>query len=115
MLLPFATSPLGTQVPLLTYINTTSIATHNARCNSYKVPLTCEGAKEGRDAFAKELYAKLFLWLVGKINVATSNNVMSSSECGIIGLLDIFGFESFTVNRFEQLCINWCNEKVRSC
>ncbi|GMH94986.1 hypothetical protein TL16_g13051 [Triparma laevis f. inornata] len=85
--------------------------TMTARNDTYKVLLNPQAAKEGVDAFAKELYAKQFLWLVSKINEATSATV--SERCGVIGLLDIFGFESFKVNRFEQLCINWCNEKLQ--
>ena len=94
--------------------------TVTARNDSYEVPLTPESAREGRDAFAKELYAKQFLWLVSKINTATSSSHASSSnnnnnnkDMGVIGLLDIFGFESFKINRFEQVCINWCNEKLQ--
>jgi len=74
-------------------------------------------AKESADAFAKEIYAKTFLWLVRSINDATcaENNYPggTSINYGLIGLLDIFGFESFPVNGFEQLCINYCNEKLQ--
>ncbi|KAG7365309.1 myosin G [Nitzschia inconspicua] len=101
-----------------------------ARGEIFAVPLTPEKAKESADAFAKEIYAKTFLWLVRTINDATcaekNYHSMTSSpktttrqslspptEYGIIGLLDIFGFETFEVNRFEQLCINYCNEKLQ--
>lgn len=97
-----------------------------ARGEVFAVPLTPEKAKESADAFAKEIYAKTFLWLVRTINDATcaernyrrSDSPRSASgpapaSYGIIGLLDIFGFESFEVNRFEQLCINYCNEKLQ--
>jgi len=83
---------------------------------TYKVPLTVETAKESCDAFAKEVYGKLFLWLVDGINEATkaeNNYTGGNGTYGIIGLLDIFGFESFVVNRFEQLCINYANEKLQ--
>jgi len=83
---------------------------------SYKVPLTAETAKDSCDAFAKEVYAKLFMWLVEGINVATmaeNNYKGGDGTFGIVGLLDIFGFESFVVNRFEQLCINYANEKLQ--
>jgi len=82
-----------------------------------QVPLSPAAAKEGADAFAKELYQRLFLFLVSCINTATAAPPLPSSHpsqtYSVIGLLDIFGFESFETNRFEQLCINWCNEKLQ--
>lgn len=95
-----------------------------ARGEVFAVPLTPVKAKESADAFAKEIYAKTFLWLVRTINdatcaeknyklVDTKTKTPSSTNFGIIGLLDIFGFETFEVNRFEQLCINYCNEKLQ--
>jgi len=89
---------------------------------TYIVPLNARDAKDSCDAFAKEIYHQVFDWLVRKINVATSAESNYKSpigdgevprEFGIIGLLDIFGFESFQVNRFEQLCINYTNEKLQ--
>jgi myosin V len=91
--------------------------TMKTRNETYKVPLNTESAKNSCDAFAKEVYGKLFLWLVEGINEATraENNYTKQNvgEFGIIGLLDIFGFESFVINRFEQLCINYANEKLQ--
>jgi len=91
--------------------------TMKTRGEEYKVPLKTSLAKEGCDAFAKEIYARTFLWLVREVNSATSAEENyeggGQSDFGIIGLLDIFGFESFPVNGFEQLCINYCNEKLQ--
>lgn len=91
--------------------------TMKTRTESYKVPLKPEAAKEAADSFAKEVYGKLFLWVVNEINCATraEDNYKDGSmtDFGIIGLLDIFGFESFPTNRFEQLCINYANEKLQ--
>lgn len=90
--------------------------TMKTRNETYKVPLNAVSAKNGCDAFAKEVYGKLFLWLVEGINEATKAENNYSKDCpeyGIIGLLDIFGFESFVINRFEQLCINYANEKLQ--
>lgn len=91
--------------------------TMKTRTETYKVPLNEEAAKDACDAFAKEVYGKIFLWLVREINKATcaEDNYKDGTmtEFGIIGLLDIFGFESFVVNRFEQLCINYANEKLQ--
>jgi len=92
--------------------------TMKTRNETYKVPLNADVSKESADAFAKEIYARSFLWLVRAINDATcaEKNYKggSKSDFGIIGLLDIFGFESFVRNRFEQLCINYCNEKLQA-
>lgn len=78
---------------------------------THKVPLNAEAAQEACDALAKEVYQKAFLWLVSTINKATCTD--ETKEFGTIGLLDIFGFESFDTNRFEQLCINYANEKLQ--
>jgi myosin V len=91
--------------------------TMKTRTEEYKVPLKPDVAKDACDALAKEIYGNIFLWLVKEINAATcaednyKNGTVSSF--GTIGLLDIFGFESFAVNRFEQLCINYANEKLQ--
>lgn len=94
-----------------------TIRTIFARNEEFKVPQNDKAAKEVCDAFAKEIYAKTFLWLVRTINDATSAEMnytgKKKSGFGLIGLLDIFGFESFEINRFEQLCINYANEKLQ--
>jgi myosin V len=90
--------------------------TMKTKTEEYKVPLNQDAAKDACDAFAKEVYGKVFLWLVKEINAATcaeDNYKGPATEFGIVGLLDIFGFESFVVNRFEQLCINYANEKLQ--
>ena len=91
--------------------------TMKTRTETYKVPLKADAAKEAADALAKEIYGKVFLWVVDQVNAATdaTKNYKdgSMSKFGIIGMLDIFGFESFQVNRFEQLCINYANEKLQ--
>ena len=88
-----------------------------ARGEVFKVPLKPDGAKDVADAFAKEIYSKVFLWLVREVNQATCAEINfkggKTSGFSTIGLLDIFGFESFPVNGFEQLCINYANEKLQ--
>jgi myosin-5 len=86
-----------------------------------RVPLRKKVAKDFLDALAKQVYASLFLWLVQSINEATCATKQENSmpdisveNLGIIGLLDIFGFESFQTNGFEQLCINFANEMLQS-
>lgn len=97
--------------------NALTIRTIIARNEEFKVPLNSTAAKESCDAYAKEIYAKTFLWLVRTVNNATCAEMNyeggRSSGFGLIGLLDIFGFESFEINRFEQLCINYANEKLQ--
>ncbi|ETO69494.1 hypothetical protein F444_13936 [Phytophthora nicotianae P1976] len=77
----------------------------------YLVPLTVEQAKAGRDALAKAIYASIFDWLVAGINA--SLGAAARLTANTIGVLDIFGFESFEHNSFEQLCINYANEKLQ--
>ncbi|CAL1399770.1 unnamed protein product [Linum trigynum] len=69
-----------------------------------------ENAVSSRDALAKTLYSRLFDWIVEKINVSIGQDPDSKS---IIGVLDIYGFESFKCNSFEQFCINFTNEKLQ--
>ncbi|XP_068188523.1 unconventional myosin-Ig [Antennarius striatus] len=70
----------------------------------------------GRDAFVKALYERLFSWIVGRINnvieVKNYNPVLHGKNT-VIGVLDIYGFEIFDNNSFEQFCINYCNEKLQ--
>ncbi|XP_042508452.1 myosin-17-like isoform X2 [Macadamia integrifolia] len=63
-----------------------------------------------RDGLAKTIYSRLFDWLVEKINISIGQDPNSKS---IIGVLDIYGFESFKCNSFEQFCINFTNEKLQ--
>ncbi|XP_058085252.1 myosin-17-like isoform X2 [Magnolia sinica] len=63
-----------------------------------------------RDGLAKTIYSRLFDWLVDKINVSIGQDPNSKS---LIGVLDIYGFESFKCNSFEQFCINFTNEKLQ--
>lgn len=78
------------------------------------VPLSEEAAKDSVDSLAKQIYNRIFLWLVRRINDATTAVTgEGDDQFGIIGLLDIFGFESFPVNSFEQLCINYANEQLQ--
>ncbi|XP_072980214.1 myosin-17-like isoform X3 [Typha angustifolia] len=63
-----------------------------------------------RDGLAKTIYSRLFDWLVQKINMTIGQDPNSKQ---LIGVLDIYGFESFKTNSFEQLCINFTNEKLQ--
>ncbi|XP_056169837.1 myosin-6-like isoform X6 [Syzygium oleosum] len=69
-----------------------------------------EAAAVNRDALAKIVYSRLFDWLVNKINSSIGQDPDSKF---LIGVLDIYGFESFKTNSFEQFCINLTNEKLQ--
>ncbi|XP_028933147.1 unconventional myosin-Ig [Ornithorhynchus anatinus] len=69
-----------------------------------------------RDACAKAVYERLFGWIVGRINKvmeAQGRDPRRDGKDTVIGVLDIYGFEVFPDNSFEQLCINYCNEKLQ--
>ncbi|XP_037613567.1 unconventional myosin-Va isoform X6 [Sebastes umbrosus] len=67
-------------------------------------------ATNARDALSKHIYAKLFNWIVEHVNKALITNFKQHS---FIGVLDIYGFETFEINSFEQFCINYANEKLQ--
>ncbi|XP_057345679.1 unconventional myosin-If isoform X1 [Manis pentadactyla] len=79
------------------------------RTESIDVTLNVEQAAYTRDALAKGLYARLFDFLVEAINRA----MQKPQEDYSIGVLDIYGFEIFQKNGFEQFCINFVNEKLQ--
>ncbi|KAM0898475.1 hypothetical protein ACQ4PT_021917 [Festuca glaucescens] len=73
--------------------------------------LTLTQATDTRDALAKALYASLFEWLVEQINKSLSVGKRRTGRS--ISILDIYGFESFDKNSFEQFCINYANERLQ--
>uniref|UniRef100_A0A4W6FGP9 Unconventional myosin-Va n=1 Tax=Lates calcarifer TaxID=8187 RepID=A0A4W6FGP9_LATCA len=77
---------------------------------TYIKPLPRLQATNARDALSKHIYAKLFNWIVEHVNKALITNVKQHS---FIGVLDIYGFETFEINSFEQFCINYANEKLQ--
>ncbi|KAF8921950.1 P-loop containing nucleoside triphosphate hydrolase protein [Mucidula mucida] len=80
------------------------------RGSVYDVPLNPAQATSGRDALSKAIYNNLFEWIVSRINVSMKPR---QAKAHVIGILDIFGFEIFEDNSFEQLCINYVNEKLQ--
>ncbi|XP_077124534.1 myosin-IIIa [Ranitomeya variabilis] len=76
---------------------------------------TVEKAADVRDAMSKALYGRLFSWIVNRINALLKpSEEINEEEAGYsIGILDIFGFENFKKNSFEQLCINIANEQIQ--
>ena len=80
------------------------------RGSVYEVPLNIAQASSVRDALAKALYFNLFDWIVQRVNASLkARGVVANS----VGILDIYGFEIFERNSFEQLCINYVNEKLQ--
>ncbi|KAK4796631.1 hypothetical protein SAY86_028957 [Trapa natans] len=73
--------------------------------------LTLQQATDTRDALAKFLYAGLFDWLVEQINKSLEMGKQCTGKS--INILDIYGFESFKKNSFEQFCINYANERLQ--
>lgn len=86
-----------------------SILAHGERVVS---SISKEMAFEVRDAFVKAIYGKVFVMIIDKINEAIYKRDVKGKKYSI-GVLDIFGFENFTVNSFEQLCINYANENLQ--
>ncbi|KAB7502891.1 Myosin-IA [Armadillidium nasatum] len=74
-------------------------------------------ATYGRDAFAKAIYERMFSHIVSGVNKAIEVRSKDSRDRykynTVIGVLDIYGFEIFERNSFEQFCINYCNEKLQ--
>uniref|UniRef100_A0A8K9Y5J2 Myosin Ic, paralog b n=1 Tax=Oncorhynchus mykiss TaxID=8022 RepID=A0A8K9Y5J2_ONCMY len=84
-----------------------------AKGEELKSPLNLEQASSARDALSKAVYGRTFTWLVNKINVSLAYKDETYKNASVIGLLDIYGFEVFQHNSFEQFCINYCNEKLQ--
>nr|XP_056710127.1 unconventional myosin-X [Euleptes europaea] len=72
-------------------------------------PLSVQQAIDSRDSMAMALYSQCFAWVIKKIN----SRIKGKDDFKSIGILDIFGFENFEVNRFEQFNINYANEKLQ--
>ena len=96
------------------------LCTRRLRVNgeALSTPRSPAQAADARDALAKAVYGSLFAWLVARINgrLAGGDNGSMAAAAGAatIGVLDIFGFERFEHNSFEQLCINYANEKLQA-
>lgn len=74
-------------------------------------PLSASAAIDGRDALVKAIYGHIFEHIVETINKTLYKDQQLSSKS--VGILDIFGFENFDSNSFEQLCINYANENLQ--
>nr|CCA19996.1 myosinlike protein putative [Albugo laibachii Nc14]CCA23291.1 myosinlike protein putative [Albugo laibachii Nc14] len=104
-------SLLGFTDTLSTFSQHLCNRTFKARQEVYCIALSLDQAKYHRDALAKELYTRIFQYLVDRINQSLRSPTASHSYRQI-NLLDIFGFEALEINGFEQFCINYANEKL---
>ncbi|CAJ0583494.1 unnamed protein product, partial [Mesorhabditis spiculigera] len=95
---------------LLDTLTTKTIVTREERVIS---TLTPQQAVDTRDAFVKGVYGRIFVYIVQKINDAIYKPRSEAHRRISIGVLDIFGFENFDTNSFEQLCINYANEHLQ--
>mmetsp|Transcript_39271 Transcript_39271/g.59237 ORF Transcript_39271/g.59237 Transcript_39271/m.59237 type:complete len:1407 (+) Transcript_39271:381-4601(+) len=82
------------------------------RGETITIQLSPAAAVDSRDALSKTVYGAMFLWVVAQVNecIGWENDSDVRSSCGV---LDIFGFECFAINSFEQLCINFTNEALQ--
>jgi myosin V len=92
---------------LLKWLTTRQIESFN---ESVMIPINKASSEAARDALAKHLYSKLFHFIVQTVN---RNLVSGKNEDSFIGVLDIYGFETFDSNSFEQFSINYANEKLQ--
>lgn len=97
------------QLPLEGILKAITFRTTETRNERVYTALNIDQALDSRDALAKSLYSSLFSWLVHRVNNLMS---MKGSKKMTLALLDIFGFEEFKENSFEQLCINFANETL---
>ncbi|KAL1192616.1 Myosin-3 [Cardamine amara subsp. amara] len=90
-----------------------ALSKRNMRVNNDTIvqKLTLSQAIDARDALAKSIYACLFDWLVKQINKSLAVGKRRTGRS--ISILDIYGFESFNKNSFEQFCINYANERLQ--
>ncbi|XP_007946119.1 unconventional myosin-XIX [Orycteropus afer afer] len=118
-LMDYATCAVSTSASLLwlpedTLLETLRIRTIRAGKRQQQVfqkPCSRAECDTRRDCLAKLIYARLFDWLVSVINSSICAD--PNSWTAFIGLLDVYGFESFPDNSLEQLCINYANEKLQ--
>ncbi len=102
------------------FVKSLTIKITTIKDNVYENPFSLENCISARDSLAKEVYNRLFLWIVKKmnsrldresaLNIDKEENIKNMKY---IGLLDIYGFECFDNNSFEQLCINYTNEQLQ--
>ena len=102
---------INAQILIKAVVERTMETSHGMKRGSvYHVPLNIVQATAVKDALAKAIYNNLFDWIVDRVN--KSLQAYPGAEKSI-GILDIYGFEIFEHNSFEQICINYVNEKLQ--
>jgi len=107
-LLAEAAKMLGVDLPVFTTAMTEKMV--NMGRETVAMKYNVAQAEDSRDTLSKSLYSNLFDWVIAQVNT-TLKTTSKAPFC--IGVLDIFGFEVFEMNTFEQLCINYANEKLQ--
>ena len=100
---------LGLEEEAFTFSLTEKRLQMGSRGSVVSVKLNPMQAVDSKDTLSKALYSNMFDWVIRRINETLKTKESPFS----IGILDIFGFEVFEVNSFEQLCINYANEKLQ--
>ncbi|KAA0197886.1 hypothetical protein FBUS_00056, partial [Fasciolopsis buskii] len=90
---------------------TGSNAYRSRRLTEYSTTCSVSQAKEQRDCLVKALYSSLFDFLVQTVNDHLDSRSLQKAQREF-GILDLFGFEVFEENGFEQFCINYANERL---
>lgn len=83
------------------------------RSSAINMNLNVQQATNTRDAFAKAMYTRMFDYIIGAVNKAIKQPAAGKDRVLNLGVLDIYGFEIFDKNGFEQLCINYVNERLQ--
>lgn len=102
-------SLLGVDLTSLKFCLTEKMVQMGNKGSMVNIKMSPSQASESRDALARTLYGNMFDWVIQRINETLKTSNVKYS----IGILDIFGFEVFELNSFEQLCINYANEKLQ--
>ena len=88
-------------------------ATQVSKDESYTIELDPTKAAQGRDAFCKALYQRIFDHLVSRVNLSLGETMENSGQYLFIGLLDVFGFEIFELNSFEQVRLDTYQDRPK--
>eukprot|EP00117_Sycon_ciliatum_P023999 scpid4577/ scgid0066/ Myosin-IIIb len=107
-----AAKALGLDAPSL--CRALTVSTNITRGEIITISYSPEKAADCRDATSKAIYGRLFNFIVSFINGVLASEHPDSAKCNRIGILDIFGFENFQQNSFEQFCINLANEELQN-